>query len=74
MKYYLDEDISAKVAEIIRTNCMDALSALDTDMLGASDEKQLSFAASEGRALVIKNKNDFKRLRSELIGCYQWLN
>ena len=38
---------------------MDAVSAHETDMLEASDEEQLSFAAVEGRAMVSRNKNDY---------------
>lgn len=59
MKLYLDEDISPKVAEILRKKGLDAVSAHETGMLEASDEEQLAFAASEGRAMVTRNRDDF---------------
>ena len=59
MKLYLDEDISPKVAVILRKKGMDALSAHETGMLEASDEEQLSFASAEGRTVVTRNRDDF---------------
>ncbi len=59
MKLYLDEDISPKVAVILRKTGIDAVSAHETGMLEASDEEQLSFAAAEGRAMVARNRDDF---------------
>ena len=59
MKLYLDEDISPKVAEILRKRKVDASSAHDIGMLEASDEDQLAFAASEERAMVTRNRDDF---------------
>ena len=59
MKFYLDEDISPKVSVILRKRGIDAVSAHETGMLGASDERQLSFAAAEGRVMVTRNRDDF---------------
>ena len=59
MKLYLDEDISPKVSVILRKKGMDAVSAHETGMLEASDEEQLSCAATEGRAMVTRNRDDF---------------
>jgi predicted nuclease of predicted toxin-antitoxin system len=59
VKLYLDEGISPKVSEILRKRGLDALSAHETGMLEASDDKQLAFAAAEGRAMVTGNRNDF---------------
>ena len=59
MKLYLDEDISPKVAVILRKKGMDALSAHEAGMLEASDEKQLAFAAADERAMATRNRNDF---------------
>jgi hypothetical protein len=59
MKLYLDEDISPKVSIILRERGMDAISAHETEMLEASDEEQLSFAAAGGRIMVTRNRDDF---------------
>ena len=59
MNLYLDEDISPKVAEILRKRKVDASSAHDIGMLEASDEDQLAFAASEERAMVTRSRDDF---------------
>lgn len=59
MKIYLDEDISPRVAERLRKKGMDAVSAHEVNMIGASDEEQLIKAVSEGRVMVTRNRNDF---------------
>ena len=59
MKLYLDEDISPKVSVILRKRGVDAVSAHEADMLQASDEEQLTFAAADGRAIVTRNRDDF---------------
>lgn len=59
MKLYLDEDISPKVSQRLRKKGIDALSAHECGMLGASDEDQLAYAVSDGRTMVTRNRNDF---------------
>ncbi len=59
MRLYLDEDISPKIAEILRKKGLDAVSAHEVGMLGVSDGEQCSFAATEGRAMVTRNRDDF---------------
>ncbi len=62
MKYYLDEDISPKVAHILKKHQVDTVSTHDVNMTQASDRAQLEYAASVGRAVVTRNRNDFIRL------------
>ena len=59
MKLYLDEDISPRVAELLRKKGVDAVSAHEKDMKGASDEEQLTAAVNEGLVMVTRNRNDF---------------
>lgn len=59
MKFYLDEDISPKVTQILRKEDIDAVSAHEAGMIGAPDEDQLTIAAAEGRVLVTRNRDDF---------------
>jgi predicted nuclease of predicted toxin-antitoxin system len=62
LKYYLDEDLSPKIAEILRDHEIDAVSAHERGMRQAHDSEHLTLAASEGRCLVSRNRNDFIRL------------
>ena len=59
MKYYSDEDISPRVAELLRKNNINAISAHENNMLGASDEEQLLAATADYRVMVTRNRNDF---------------
>ena len=60
MKFYLDEDISPRVAEIARGRCnLDVVSAHEADTFEWPDDRQLSHAAGEGRCLVTRNRDDF---------------
>ena len=62
MKFYLDENLSPKIAEILRRDGMDALSAHEAGMCEVSDQRQLDFAAKEKRCLVTRNRDNFIRL------------
>ncbi len=62
MKYYIDEDLNPKIAEILRKDEIDAVSAKEAGMLQASDLEQFKYAASKKRCMVTRNRNDFIRL------------
>ena len=62
MNFYLDEDISPKVAEILRKRGIDAVSAHEVGMAGASDEEQFAEAVSRNAAVVTRNRDDFLAL------------
>ncbi len=61
MKFYLDEHIPKGVVEGLRRRGVDLLTVQEAGRSGDSDEKQLAFAAREGRVLVTFD-DDFLRL------------
>ena len=62
MKYYLDEDISPKIAEILRKYQVDVVSTHEAGMTQTLDREQLEYAALEGRSIVTRNRDDYIRL------------
>ncbi|MCP4667981.1 MAG: hypothetical protein GY849_16650 [Deltaproteobacteria bacterium] len=65
MKYYLDEDISPKVAKILVKYQVDVVSAHEAGMIQALDREQLEYAASQERAIVTRNRDDYIRLTAQ---------
>ncbi|WP_447969755.1 DUF5615 family PIN-like protein [Nitrospira sp. M1] len=59
MKFYLDEDLSQKIAERLRAKGVNAVSAHEVKAEGLSDAQQLMRANEEQRCVVTRNRNDF---------------
>jgi predicted nuclease of predicted toxin-antitoxin system len=67
MRFYLDEDLSPRVAELLRGKGLNAVSAHEKGMIGASVEEQLTAAVNEGCALVTRTRNGFIRQAKDRI-------
>jgi predicted nuclease of predicted toxin-antitoxin system len=61
IRLYLDENLSPKIAEQLRTRGVDAVCVGDLGMLGKDDAAHLARATAEGRVLVTADE-DFLRL------------
>lgn len=64
---YMDEDMSALVATLLRSRGLDVTNVPEQSTLGKTDSEQLEFAASLGRCLVTHNRVDFERLHLQFI-------
>lgn len=59
VRFLLDEDLPPEAARAARGLGLDVASVHESARTGLSDEYQLAFAASEGRILVTRNRDDF---------------
>jgi len=59
---YLDEDVSALVATLLRVRGLDVTTAREENMLGKPDEAQLAYAAEKERCILTHNRGDFEKL------------
>lgn len=64
---YMDEDISALVATLLRSRGLDVTTVPEQETLGKTDSEQLELATSIGRCLVTHNRVDFERLHLQFI-------
>lgn len=67
MKFYLDENLSPRIAETLRKRKIDAVSTYEVGHRELSDREQLAFASRSGRCLVTRDVRDFVRLAQEAI-------
>jgi len=65
IRLYLDEDVHKKVATALRLKGYDTISAHEIQKQSLSDEQQLEYAVSEGRAIFTFNAGDFDRLHKK---------
>lgn len=62
MRFYVDEKMSPRIAEIGRRLGLDITSWQECGQAGKSDAEQLTFAAAEGRCVVTQDFRDFRAL------------
>jgi predicted nuclease of predicted toxin-antitoxin system len=62
LKFLIDENISPKVAELLRARRIDAISTHENGMLGAGDVEVLHYGATEGRCVITSNRDYFLEL------------
>lgn len=67
MKFYLDEDLSPTLAQMLRRKRLDAVSAYEAGNIQLSDPEQLAYAGREGRCLVTRNARHFVILARDAI-------
>lgn len=67
MKVYLDEDLSPKIAKLLRRQGIDAVSAHEVGSFQPDDRAQLEYATANGRAIVTRNADDFRALALETL-------
>ncbi len=65
MKFYLDEDLSPAVAEILRRLGCSARSAQEAGNREKGDEEQLDYAAQGSWVFVTRNRDDFVALNRQ---------
>lgn len=65
VRFYLDADLSPRIASIARSLGLDVVSAHEAGLAEAEDADQLRHAAAEGRVLVTRNRDDFLALTLE---------
>ncbi|TKB67396.1 MAG: hypothetical protein E8D52_12530 [Nitrospira sp.] len=65
MKFYLDEHIHLTMASLLHARGIDCITTRDAGNFGFSDEAQLAFATSQGRAILTFNHKDFLLLAKQ---------
>jgi len=67
VKVYLDENLSAEIARVLRQKGVDAISAHEVGNVQVDDRGQLAYATRDGRAIVTANVADFLALAHEAV-------
>jgi predicted nuclease of predicted toxin-antitoxin system len=63
IRFYTDEHVARAVVRGLRRRGVDVTSAVDANLLGASDEEHLEFAANNGLVIFTQDE-DFLRLHA----------
>ena len=67
MTVYLDENLSPRIATILRARGIDAVSAHEVGNTRLDDRSQLRYATGDGRAIVTGDIQDYLALAAETI-------
>lgn len=67
VKLYLDEDMSSRVAQALRSKGFDVLSSHEVGNDGLSDEEQLGYATKEGGAPCHLQRQGFSGLSKPVV-------
>ncbi len=67
MKFYLDENLTPKIAVTLRKKRVDVVSAHEVGAIQWSDRDQLKYAGKESRCLVTRNARHFIELAHDAI-------
>jgi Domain of unknown function (DUF5615) len=67
VKVYLDEDLSPRIALLLRHRGVDAKSAHEVGNSQLADRAQLEYATREARAIVTRNVVDFLGLARDVV-------
>ena len=65
IRLYLDEDVSALVAKLIRSRAFFVVTTAESSQLGKTDLEQLAFAADKGMVIVTHKRSDFEKLAND---------
>lgn len=68
MRALLDEQLSPRIAELLREAGYDVVAVAErAELMGSSDAVLLEIAAAEGRAVITNNIKDFRPLAAEVL-------
>jgi hypothetical protein len=67
IELYLDEDVDVLLAQLVRARGFSAVTTQEAGRLGATDEQQLFYAASQHWALLTHNRADFESLHQAFV-------
>jgi predicted nuclease of predicted toxin-antitoxin system len=67
LRLYLDENLSPRIAQMLRARNLDVTSAHEAGNVGLDDAGQLRHATAEGRVIVTANIEDFLALDRAII-------
>ena len=62
IKLYFDEDVDPLLAKVLRDRGYDVLTTQEANMFSSSDDAQLKFAISQGRAFFTHNVKHFPKI------------